>query len=205
MAAVPMGLYSLGAVLIEAGHQVSVANWHDRAPDPGALKRHLAKTRPDLIGFSILQANRWGGIDIARMVKALAPGIRIVFGGGRGDLPVAAPADPFSRDRFCGGGRGRTEFSGVGACSGSRWPPGRPPDRRHRQPKIRSALFCRSGGAGGRPGPSARSGQVFHFFPSEPDPGLSRQLPFLRVAAVLGAAGAVSLGRSFRGPDCPAL
>ena len=32
-------------------------------------------------GFSILQANRWGGIEIARIAKQIDPKVKIVFGG----------------------------------------------------------------------------------------------------------------------------
>ena len=41
----------------------------------------INKERPDIIGFSILHANRWGGIDIAKIAKNLNPDIKIVFGG----------------------------------------------------------------------------------------------------------------------------
>ena len=78
---VPMGLYFLAAVLTENGHKVAVINWHDVRPDADSIRRHLAETRPDLIGFSVLQANRWGAIDIARLVKSRSPDIPIVFGG----------------------------------------------------------------------------------------------------------------------------
>ena len=81
VAAVPMGLFSVAAVLAHANHEVSVANWHQGLPDRQALAGHLEKTRPGLIGFSILHANRWGGIDAARMIREIAPEIPIVFGG----------------------------------------------------------------------------------------------------------------------------
>jgi radical SAM superfamily enzyme YgiQ (UPF0313 family) len=34
-----------------------------------------------VIGFSILHANRWGGIEIARAAKRINPGVTVVFGG----------------------------------------------------------------------------------------------------------------------------
>jgi len=37
--------------------------------------------KPDVIGFSILQANRWGAIEIARIAKQIDPTVKIVFGG----------------------------------------------------------------------------------------------------------------------------
>ena len=50
----------------------------------GSFKRRrssLMASRPDVIGFSILHANRWGGIEIAAVAKALNPDVKIVFGG----------------------------------------------------------------------------------------------------------------------------
>jgi hypothetical protein len=36
---------------------------------------------PDLIGFSILHANRWSGIEIARIAKKINSKVKTVFGG----------------------------------------------------------------------------------------------------------------------------
>ena len=41
----------------------------------------LEDKKPDLIGFSILNANRWGGIEIARTARQINPRVKIVFGG----------------------------------------------------------------------------------------------------------------------------
>ena len=48
---------------------------------PIVIPEIINKERPDIIGFSILHANRWGGIDIAKIAKSLNPDIKIVFGG----------------------------------------------------------------------------------------------------------------------------
>ncbi|MEJ2529138.1 MAG: segregation/condensation protein A [Gammaproteobacteria bacterium] len=81
IAAVPMGLYYIGAMLKSHGHAVEILNWHARPDAPDAIRRALAAGRPDLIGFSILHANRWGAIEIARTAKALDPDVPVVFGG----------------------------------------------------------------------------------------------------------------------------
>lgn len=81
IAAVPMGLYYVGAMLKANAHPVEILNWYvmrDRQED---IRQELEKLRPDIIGFSIVHANRWGAIDIARMAKALNPETRIVLGG----------------------------------------------------------------------------------------------------------------------------
>ncbi len=78
---VPMGLYHVAAALIAKGHAVEVVNWHDRGAAAEAIKRDLRAKRPHLVGVSILHANRWGGIDVARIVKRLDPAVPVVFGG----------------------------------------------------------------------------------------------------------------------------
>jgi radical SAM superfamily enzyme YgiQ (UPF0313 family) len=77
----PMGLFFLAAGLKEHGHEVEVLNWHDRGTAPEDMERALREKQPRLIGFSILHANRWGGIEIARIAKRIDPTVTIVFGG----------------------------------------------------------------------------------------------------------------------------
>ncbi|MCG6910706.1 MAG: radical SAM protein [Deltaproteobacteria bacterium] len=77
----PMGIYYVGAVLRENGYDVDVLNWHDIHKTPQCIAAALKENEPDVIGFSILHANRWGGIDIARQAKELNPRTKIVFGG----------------------------------------------------------------------------------------------------------------------------
>lgn len=78
---VPMGVFNVAAVLVEQGHDVRVLNWHHLRGNPDAVQKELESGRPDVVGLSILHANRWGGIEIARIVKKVDPGIRTVFGG----------------------------------------------------------------------------------------------------------------------------
>lgn len=77
----PIGLYSVAAVLKENGYDVEILNWHRIQETPGRIRETLIAKKPDLIGFSVLHANRFGGIEVAREAKALDPGVRIVFGG----------------------------------------------------------------------------------------------------------------------------
>ncbi len=81
IAAVPMGVYYIGAMLKAHGHSVDIVNWHRRPDSRDVLKETLISCRPDVIGFSILHANRWGGIDIARLAKQIDPQVPVVFGG----------------------------------------------------------------------------------------------------------------------------
>ena len=77
----PMGIYYVAAVLKEHGHEVEVLNWHDRGISPESIATVLREKKPRVIGLSILHANRWGGIEIARIAKRVDPGVTIVFGG----------------------------------------------------------------------------------------------------------------------------
>jgi anaerobic magnesium-protoporphyrin IX monomethyl ester cyclase len=78
---VPMGVFNVAAVLVEQGHDVRVLNWHHLRGNPDAVEKELESGQPDVVGLSILHANRWGGIEIARIVKKVDCGIRTVFGG----------------------------------------------------------------------------------------------------------------------------
>jgi anaerobic magnesium-protoporphyrin IX monomethyl ester cyclase len=81
IAAVPIGLYSVGAVLRDNDYDVEILNWHCSKEKPIEIESILKEKQADWIGFSIMHANRWGGVEIARIAKRLNPGVRIVFGG----------------------------------------------------------------------------------------------------------------------------
>ena len=78
---VPIGLYYIGACLKAAGHSCEILNFFDMQGKQGQIREILGSVSPDLVGVSILHANRWGGIDIARISKSLFPEIPVVFGG----------------------------------------------------------------------------------------------------------------------------
>ncbi len=77
----PIGLYYIGAILKKNNYDVEILNWHDINKAPHLIKEGLLEKAPDIIGLSILQANRWGGIEIARTAKQINPRIKIIFGG----------------------------------------------------------------------------------------------------------------------------
>jgi anaerobic magnesium-protoporphyrin IX monomethyl ester cyclase len=79
--AVPLGLYYVAAVLKDNQYDVEILNWHDINATPHKIREVLEDKKPDLIGFSILNANRWGGIEIARTARQINPRVKIVFGG----------------------------------------------------------------------------------------------------------------------------
>ena len=78
---VPMGLYYIGALLRENGYDVEILNFHGMAGTPEKIREILRERAPRIIGFSILNANRWGAVEIARIAKAVDPGVTTVIGG----------------------------------------------------------------------------------------------------------------------------
>ena len=78
---VPIGLYYVGAVLKEHHYDVEILNWYNIHKTPEKVGEVLAQKKPDVIGFSVLNANRWGGLEIAQVAKQINPNVKIVFGG----------------------------------------------------------------------------------------------------------------------------
>ena len=77
----PLGLYYVGALLKEEGYPVEILNWAHMGGDSKAVAQMIRGKKPDVIGFSVLQANRWGALEIAETAKAANPEITVVFGG----------------------------------------------------------------------------------------------------------------------------
>jgi anaerobic magnesium-protoporphyrin IX monomethyl ester cyclase len=77
----PIGIYYVGSVLKENHYDVEILNWTRINETPENIEKVILEKKPDIIGFSILQANRWGGIEIARIAKQIHPKVKIVFGG----------------------------------------------------------------------------------------------------------------------------
>lgn len=77
----PIGIYYVAALLMEHQYDIEVLNWYDINRNPQKIKEALAREKADVIGFSILHANRWGGIEISRLAKEVDPDVKIVFGG----------------------------------------------------------------------------------------------------------------------------
>jgi len=81
----PTGLYYVGAMLAHHGYPVEIFNWYDVDRRPDEIEAGLRNAAPDVVGFSILHANRWGGLDLAAAAKRLT----------RGFKRLAASARPF--------------------------------------------------------------------------------------------------------------
>ncbi len=77
----PIGVYYLAAFLIEKGHQCEIYNWYNIKGKVQKIEAALKNASPDVICFSILHANRWGGIEIAELCKKIFPNTPIIFGG----------------------------------------------------------------------------------------------------------------------------
>jgi anaerobic magnesium-protoporphyrin IX monomethyl ester cyclase len=77
----PLGVYYVAALLRENGYDVEVLNWSRIGKELRECRKLLKEKKPAVIGLSLLQANRWGGIEIARTAKELYPETKIVCGG----------------------------------------------------------------------------------------------------------------------------
>ena len=110
---VPMGLYNVAAVLLEQGHEVQVLNWHHLRGHPQRVREVLTDEHPDVIGLSILHANRWGGIEIARLAKKVDPAIRTVFGGIGASMLWEHFLTHFSEIDFIVQGEGEYTFAAL--------------------------------------------------------------------------------------------
>ncbi|MFH2067740.1 MAG: radical SAM protein [Pseudomonadota bacterium] len=78
---VPMGLYYIGAMLRENGYPVEILNFCHYTKSSPEIPEILKRENPDIIGFSILNGNRWGAIETAAIARQLNPSVKIVFGG----------------------------------------------------------------------------------------------------------------------------
>ena len=77
----PIGLYYVGALLRENGHDVEILNAHTLGDRHREVEAVLRRVRPGVVGFSVLHANRWGALDLAGLAKRVVPGVQVVFGG----------------------------------------------------------------------------------------------------------------------------
>ncbi len=77
----PIGLHYLAALLKEKGHDCKILNWYSMKGQDSSMEEELKRISPDVTAISILHANRWGGLDIARISKRLLPEAPVIFGG----------------------------------------------------------------------------------------------------------------------------
>lgn len=77
----PLGVYYVGALLQEHGIEAEILNAHHKVEGPKEFEAALQRLRPEMVGFSVLHANRWGAVDMARKAKQINPGVRVTFGG----------------------------------------------------------------------------------------------------------------------------
>lgn len=78
---VPIGTYAVAASLIEAGCEVRVFDWHGKRGFEDDMEAELKAFSPDVAGFTVLQANRFGALEIAELAKRVVPEVKVAFGG----------------------------------------------------------------------------------------------------------------------------
>lgn len=77
----PMGIYNVAALLRENHYDVEILNWYGIPDAPDQVEGILREKRPHIIGLSILNGNRWGGVEIARIAKKWDSRVKVIFGG----------------------------------------------------------------------------------------------------------------------------
>jgi anaerobic magnesium-protoporphyrin IX monomethyl ester cyclase len=112
----PMGLYYVGAMLKESSFDVEILNWYNINKTPEKIKEALVAKNPDIIGFSILHANRWGGIEIARVARRIDPNVKIIFGGIGATFLWKHLLTHFKEIDFVIMGEGEYAFHNLVAC-----------------------------------------------------------------------------------------
>lgn len=75
----PVGLLSLNAVLMRAGHQVTLANLSGWSRD--RVRQLLERLSPELVGISQFTHNRTESLRLAALAKELDPACFVVLGG----------------------------------------------------------------------------------------------------------------------------
>lgn len=80
---VPIGLYYIAAQLLDKGFGTAILNLADLGSKNPAdhFTRIITEQKPDIIGFSVINPNRWNAIDCAKAAKKILPDTHIVFGG----------------------------------------------------------------------------------------------------------------------------
>ncbi|MGD8368825.1 MAG: cobalamin-dependent protein [Desulfobacterales bacterium] len=112
----PIGLFNVAAVLQEAGHRVTVADLHDKKDRPDDIRRLLSSEQPEVVGLSILHANRWGGIEIARLAREVVPTATVVVGGAGATFLWELLLNRFEEIDYAVLGEGEQAFAELAAC-----------------------------------------------------------------------------------------
>ncbi len=79
--ALPSGLYYIASLLLHEGYDAEILNFYRDRHNLRKIKDILAQKNADITGISVFNANRLGGIEIARLAKEINPNTKVVFGG----------------------------------------------------------------------------------------------------------------------------
>lgn len=77
----PLGLMYIGSVLKEKGHEVKILDLRLECHKDSSLSKIIKEFRPDIAGIGLLTVESKSAHQIAERIKAIDPGLFIVFGG----------------------------------------------------------------------------------------------------------------------------
>jgi len=78
---VPIGLYYIGALLKTNGFDIEIVNLAVQEQPVTYFRDRLCVAKPDIVAFSVLNANRFSAFEAAKETKQINKNIKIVFGG----------------------------------------------------------------------------------------------------------------------------
>ncbi len=77
----PMGLFYLASMLISKGFEVKIVNAYSENLNKDVLIKIVQDFRPELVGFSVFNANRWSALELCGIIKKTFPETVTLFGG----------------------------------------------------------------------------------------------------------------------------
>lgn len=170
----PIGIYYVGAMLKANHYDTEILNWHDINKMPQKIRDFLTEKKPDVIGFSILHANRWGGVEIARIARQANPNVKIVFGGIGATFLWEHLLVHFKEIDFIVTGEGENTFLNLVKCIEKK-------NYDHLE-DIRGIAFRKDGGV-----VKTDAVEVIHDLDKLPDP--ARYFTYQHVASTRGCPG----------------
>lgn len=90
----PLGIGYIAAVLMEKGYPVDVIDFNVAGKKEGVRKK-IEKSKPDIVGFSVMTTFVEEGLEWAKIIKRLLPNTIIVFGGPHASvMPIETLSNP---------------------------------------------------------------------------------------------------------------
>jgi len=111
----PLSLLSMGAVLEEAGFEVSILDVHVYQLTEARVASEIQRRKPQVVGITVMTSTAISSHRIAQIVKSVDPKIRVILGGVHVD---ALPEDTLRNQAVDYAVRGDGEYTTLEICEG---------------------------------------------------------------------------------------